>query len=213
MNIELTNGEQLKAAQQAVAATTLISCGLAQRFINAPDDGTGTIGRILGGLQRIEAEMLAYIQRGQTNRIAELQANIAEVCEQGRIAEQELAAANAGVMNARIGDANRENAYNTASMKLKTAQTTPLPRFYNAHDEAMKAEAILLAQAELDGALADMQMHPMAIPSAIQREQEAKRKVQALSARVAAYRAELVTLTGKAAQPTGTVPNGTGLAS
>jgi hypothetical protein len=212
VNIELTSMDELKAAQTAVAATTLVTCGLTQRLINAPDDGTGTIGSLLGILQNVEGQILAYIEKGQTTRKAQLLGNIVVASEEGRIAEQELAVANAGVMNARIGDANRENAYNAAVMKLNTAKEMPLGRFYTDADTKAKDEAILLAQAEVDAALLDMQLHPLAIPQAIQRKQDAERKVQALASRVAAYRSELESLGGAKAQATGTTASATGLA-
>lgn len=192
---------------------TLTDCELVKNLIKAPEDGTGTIGSLLGKAKLLQDEMLAYMQRSQTSRIAELESNIVEASEQGRIAEQELAAANAGVMNARVGEANRENAYNAAMLALNTAKGSPLPRFYTNADVKAKDEAIARAQEAVEAALADMSANPLAIPQAIERQKNAQRKVMALAARVDEYRRELTALGGAKAQTTGYLQSATGLAS
>ena len=210
--IELVNGEQLKAAQTAVAATDLVSCGLTQKFVLCKDDDNNTVGKILGKLKALQDSMLGYMGENNRLRIAELEAELVEVCQQGRIAEAELATANNGVLIARQTNAALENNYNLAQRDLQIAKDAKLPRFYNKHDEDAKARKVAIAEVALNKALDDMAQNPLGVPTAMQRKQEAERKVMALAAREAGYRRELATLTGKAAQPTGNAQNATGLA-
>lgn len=211
MAIELTTPEELRAATAATEATGFVSNGLMQRLLNCREDADQTRGQLLGRAMQLEEDSKEFIRRSTVDRVTQLEAELGEVCELGRIAEQELAAASAGVMAARVGDANRENAHNMATMKLKLAQEAPLKRFYGPQDEAEKAAAIARAKSELDAAIVDMQLHPLAIPTAVNAEQEAKRKVSALAAKEAALRHKIANLTGQQAQPTGSPDNGTGL--
>jgi len=212
MNVELTSMDELKAAQAAVAATTLITCGLTQRFINAADDGTGTHSLILARAASVQAQMEQYMVAATTNRVAQLHAELAAVCEEGRLAEAAVARANLNLHTARSDNANLENARNLAIRNLEVAERTPLPRFYTPEAEAAKLAAIAEARAALDAVLADTATQSYAVPGAMQAKQEAERKASALAAREAGYRHELAALTGKTAQPTGNPQNATGLA-
>lgn len=84
MNIELNSPEELKAAQQAVAATNLASCGLAQRLLKCTDDGSGTLGNFLGRIMQLEREMLAYMETDNRLRIAELEQELTAVVAEGQ---------------------------------------------------------------------------------------------------------------------------------
>lgn len=209
--IELTTPEELKAAQKVVAATDLVTCGLMQRFLKCKDDEAGTIGRMLGRAHQLQLEMQAYMEAGNKLRVAELEEELAAVVAEGLQAERALEKAINGVMEARQTDAALENWHNRASVALKTAKEQPLPRFYTPADEQRKAQAIAVANAELEKCLDEMANHPMLIPLAIQRQQQAQAVVGKLAAKAKALRSELQALGAAKPQSTGTPDNGTGL--
>lgn len=211
--IDTTSAQESAAVAAAIARTTLFTCGTTIRLQQCDEDDNQTIGKILGRLMKIQEEIERFIAANNVNRVALLEAELVEICEQGRIAEQELSLASAGVMLARQNDAALESALNRAARDLKNAKDSPLPRFYGDSDVAAKEANIATAQAAYDATLAEMQSVPLAIPTALRQKQDAERKVSALTARESECRKELATLTGNAAQPVGKLPSATGLAS
>lgn len=210
--MELTDGEQVKAAQDAVAATGLVSCGLTQRLLKCKNDEHNSISIFLGRLHQLELEIVAYMNTGNKLRVVELETELSAVIAEGQQAEAELAKATQNVMIARQTDANFENWHNRASVALQTAKNKVLPRFYTPSDESAKAVAIAIAEADLNECLDAMASRTLGVPFALQQEQQAQAKVGQLAAKVKAQRWELAALQGKALQSTGgAVESPTGL--
>ena len=198
--------------QQQEKKASLFATPFVQEFINTPNDGTETQGRILGTLMGLEAEMYAYMERGKADRIAELETTLAYAIEEGRLAEAALGRASAGVMVARQNHAALENWHNRATLALAKAKNQPLGMFHRPEDEVAKADAIREAQADLDQCIAAMQEAAIdSVPIAMNRKIDAERKLSAIAARVKAYRAELAALQGGAVPAVGTVQSATGL--
>lgn len=210
--MELTNGEQLKATQDAVSATNPVNNGLVQRLLKCKNDEHNSIGIYVGRLHQLELEIVAYMNTGNKLRVVELEEMLAAVIAEGQQAEAELAKATQSVMIARQQDAELENWHNRASVAVKVAKDNPLPRFYKPEDEAAKAAAIAIAEADLNNCLDAMASRTLGVPFSLQQQQQAQAKVGKLVAKAKALRNELAALQGKAVQSTGAaVESPTGL--
>jgi hypothetical protein len=205
-----TKTEHIVGTRQAVANTARESLAwiVSKRLELIPEDKHIEVMTLAAKLDNVIAKFEA---EGKVIRIAELEAELTQLCEDGEKAKAEYVEASNNETTVRRADAMRQNRHSAAIRALSNLKNTPLPEFHTNKHLLKRLDAIATAQAELDDALADMVKHPNAIPGAVQAKRLAKLKVDSLIAKVRAVRRELASLKGEDAPQTAASDSGTGL--
>lgn len=197
---------------QAVAQMsqeTLFS--VAERLLNKVPNNEEAKARIHGRLFSVKQEIDKFVAEASKDRIAELEAQLAQLCAEGEDAQDEYVEASNKETVVRKADAMRQNRYAAAARALANFKNTPLPEFHTNKHLLKRLDDISRAQAELDNALAELEANPNAIPTVVFIKKQAHLKVDALVAKVRAVRRELSALKGEDAPQTASVDSDTGL--
>jgi hypothetical protein len=178
-----------------VANETLFS--VAERELNRVPGNDEAKARIYGRLFSVKQEIDKFVAEASKDRIVELEAELAQVCEYGERAEQEFQSAKNKELVVRNAENKRIERYNAATKALSNLKDAPLPTFHTNKDVTRKLERIADAQAEVDAALQDMNANPLAIPTVVQAKIAAETKVNTLAAKARGLRHELSALKGE----------------
>ena len=196
------NREVANAARQSLAWI------VSQRLALIPEERHIEVMTLASKLDNLISK---FEKDGVAERIAELEAELEQVNVDGEKAEEDFITASNNETAVRNAEAQRLNKYNAATRNLSNIKNEPLPTFHNNKHVIRKLERIADAQAEVDAALADMNAHPLAIPTAVQAKQQAETKVNTLAARARAIHRELAALRGESVDATGQQHSSVGL--
>jgi exoribonuclease R len=206
----MSTSQGIWSPSQAVANTARESLAwiVSNRLALVPEDRHIEVMTLASQLDNLIAK---FEKEGKAERIVALEAELAQVCEDGEKAEQEFVNAKNKELIVRNADNKRLERYNAATKALDKLKNEPLPTFHTNKHITRKIERIADAQAEIDAALADMSAHPLAIPTVVQAKQQAEYRVNELAARARGLRRELASLKGEDAHTTGQQRSSVGL--
>jgi hypothetical protein len=152
-----------------------------------------------------------FVAEGSKERIATIEAELAEVCADGERSEQEFQSLKNEELRVRNAENERIERYNRATKNLNNVTNDPLTTFHTNKDVKRKLERIADAQGEVDAAQADFAKHPLAIPTIVNAKIAAEVKMNTLAAKARSLRKELASLRCEDAHSTGQQRSGTGL--
>ena len=164
------------------------------RLANIPDKYHPKVIRLTGELENL---LRGLEVEGKAIRIAELEAELEQVNNEGELAEAGLLTAKNEELRTRNAEAKRQARYDNATRNLNNVLSEPLPTFHKDSHVARKKQRIADARAEVDAAREDMENNGYAIPQIVQLKMSAEQRLNTLAASARAINKELSVLKGE----------------